>query len=205
MNAALHRCMILLMARKKSRLHSGNDYRRETRDDRLAASSQAERSEDIDMDRVGKILKSARDLAIDYYRETGKPLGITAEVAEFEAATLLGLALCGARQRGFDAYSSRGRRRKRIQIKGRRLDDVRDKSPLLGSIKLDRNWDSVMLVLLNSAFEAVEIWEANRPAIAKALNVPGSKARNERGQLSIGKFKSIGKLVWGGEEKVGSP
>ena len=157
------------MAPSKSRLRSGNDHRTKTLGRGLAPSSQAERSVGIDMGRVGKILKSARKLAIDYYRETGKPLGITAEVAEFEAAKLLGLTLCEARQPGFDAYRTKGRRRHRIQIKGRRLDDVRDRSPRLGSINLDREWDSVVLVLLNSAFEAVEIWEANRPAIDKAL------------------------------------
>lgn len=35
------------------------------------------------------------------------------------------------------------------------------------------------------------MWEANRPDVEAALVHPGSKARNERGALSINKFKQI--------------
>ena len=45
----------------------------------------------------------AKALAARYYQLTGKPLGITGEIAELEAAELLGLSLADARQAGYDA------------------------------------------------------------------------------------------------------
>jgi hypothetical protein len=54
--------------------------------------------------RVMKLLKEAKELAREYYGLTGKPLGVTGEVAEYEAARLLGLELTPARQAGYDAH-----------------------------------------------------------------------------------------------------
>jgi len=54
----------------------------------------------------------------------------------------------------------------------------------------------VLLVVLNSAFDAVAIYQAERAPIRRALIAPGSKARNERGALSVNKFIAIGKQVW---------
>lgn len=53
-----------------------------------------------------------------------------------------------------------------------------------------------MLVILNPRYEALEIYEAPREKVLEALKKPGSKARNERGALSINKFKSISDKVW---------
>ena len=66
----------------------------------------------------------------------------------------------------------------------------------LGSIRLDHEWDSVLLVLLDERFEVIEMWEAERPAVERAILAPGSKARNERGALAVTKFKSIGAKIW---------
>ena len=41
--------------------------------------------------RLKQLLAQAKDLAVHYYHLTGKPLGVTGEVAEFEAAQKLGL------------------------------------------------------------------------------------------------------------------
>jgi hypothetical protein len=53
--------------------------------------------------RVREILASAKRLAVEYYNLTGKPLGITGEVAEYIAAETLGLKLAPERTQGFDA------------------------------------------------------------------------------------------------------
>jgi len=53
-----------------------------------------------------------------------------------------------------------------------------------------------MLVLLDENLDATEIYAVDRDQVVSALEAPGSKARNERGALSISKFRSIGKLVW---------
>jgi len=41
--------------------------------------------------RVREILAAVKPLAAEYYRLTGKPLGVTGEIAEYLAAELLGL------------------------------------------------------------------------------------------------------------------
>lgn len=152
------------------------------------------------MSRISTILNSVRNLAIRYYKETGKPLGVTGEMAEFEAATILGLQLCSARQEGYDALRTVGTPR-RIQIKGRRLLESSKPGHTLGKIRIEKDWDSVMLVLLDESYRAIEIHEALKPAIIAALQKPGSRARNERGALAVSKFKSIGTCIWRRENK----
>ena len=51
---------------------------------------------------VLELLAEAKKLAQKFYAATGKPLGITGEVAEYEAARLLNLQLTPARQAGYD-------------------------------------------------------------------------------------------------------
>jgi len=142
---------------------------------------------------IEEILVSAKELASKYKKLTGKPLGITGEIAEFNAAKLLNLKLAEARQAGYDAI---GNNNQKIQIKGRCIPENPKPGQRLGAIRLEHEWDSVLLVLMNETFDVIEMWEANRPEIKEALLAPGSKARNERGALSVSKFKQIGKLVW---------
>lgn len=139
----------------------------------------------------GKVIKEAKRIAKDYYAATGRPLGITGEVAEYEAIRLLNLKISPVRQEGYDAIRIVGDKIERIQIKGRATQAGR-----VGSIKIDKDWDSVILVLLDSDFEPTHIFEAKRDIICKVLTEPGSKARNERGSLSISKFKQIAVPIW---------
>ena len=144
--------------------------------------------------KIGSVLERARQAAIDYYRITGKPLGITGEYGEYIAAERLELELAQARTAGYDATDKAGRR---IQIKARSIpSDKKLVGQRLGSIRLDQEWDIVLLVVMNERFEVRWIYEAERGAIEAALKAPGSKARNERGALSLTKFKSIGRQVW---------
>ena len=143
---------------------------------------------------INDILEQAKQLAARYKKLTGKPLGITGEIAEFNAASLLNLELAEARTAGYDAIGSDDRK---IQIKGRCLPENAKPGQRVGSIRLDHEWDTVLLVLMDESFNVQEMWEAQRPAIEEALLAPGSKARNERGALSVSKFKQIGQKVWG--------
>ena len=68
-----------------------------------------------------EILADVRALAVEYYELTGKPLGVTGEIAEFEASEKLGLELAPPRTEGYDATHPDGRK---IQIKGRRLSSL---------------------------------------------------------------------------------
>ncbi|WP_447753937.1 DUF6998 domain-containing protein [Pseudomonas nicosulfuronedens] len=148
------------------------------------------------MEEVMEILQAAKQLERRYRLLTGKPLGVTGEIAEFEAAHLLGLELGIARQAGFDATELINGEVRRIQIKGRRIDRSRPIRGRVGSIDLRQPFDSVMLVLLDEDLEAFAIYEANRNAVVEALTRPGSKARNERGSLAIAQFKAISQLRW---------
>ena len=146
------------------------------------------------LDMMGSILEVAKQAAIDYYRLTGKPLGITGEIGEYFAAKHLGLELADARTPGFDAYGRDGRL---IQIKSRSIPQGKNLSgQRIGSIRLHHEWDVVVLVLMDKFFEPYAIYEADRKSIEEALIKPGSKARNERGALPASKFISIGTKVW---------
>ena len=50
---------------------------------------------------------------------------------------------------------------------------------------------------MDEGFRTLEIWGADREAVRDALEAPGSKARNERGALSVPKFRQIGHRVYG--------
>lgn len=64
--------------------------------------------------RVRAILAQVRPLAAKYYRLTGKPLGVTGEIAEFVAAETLGLELAPPRTAGYDALRVGPRGKERI-------------------------------------------------------------------------------------------
>ncbi len=151
---------------------------------------------DIDLEELERIIADAKAVAQRYRKITGRPLGITGEVAEYEAARLLGLRLADVRQHGFDAVREGGGTLCKLQIKGRCLLDNSKRSQQVGAIKLERDWDGVLLVLMDEEFEPLQIFEADRPQITAALEQPGSKGRNERGALTVSKFKSIGRRIW---------
>lgn len=147
-------------------------------------------------DPVLEILAEAKRLARRYRVLTGKPLGITGEVAEYEAARILGVELTPARQAGYDATEIRDGQTFRLQIKGRCVLEGSKPSQRMGSIDIQKEFDAVLLVLLDGDLEATAIYEAQREAVIAALKAPGSKSRNERGALGISKFKSIGAIRW---------
>lgn len=145
-------------------------------------------------DEAFRLLANVKLLAREYRALTGRPLGVTGEVAEYEAVRLLpDLELAPVRQAGYDAIRRTSEGFQRLQIKGRCTPMARGR---LGAISLTQDWDAVLLVLLDSAFEATAIYEADRDTVALALTKPGSKARNERGQLAISSFVALGKRIW---------
>lgn len=149
-------------------------------------------------ERIKAILAEVKPLAAEYYRATGKPLGVTGEIAEYVAAELLGLELVPPRTAGYDALRRVGANGiERIQIKGRAFDPGLRRSQRMGTIKPDGFCDVVMLVLLDVAtLDPMEIWEAPFAAVVARLAEPGSRSRNERGALAVSDFRRLGKLVW---------
>jgi hypothetical protein len=147
---------------------------------------------DPNVARVREILATVKPLAAEYYRLTGKPLGVTGEVAEYVAAEILGLKLVAARTVGYDAL----RGKERIQIKGRAYGEKASKSQRISKIKQGAPCDAVLLVLLdNATLEAREMLEAPYAAVCECLAKPGSKAR-ERGALGVPAFRKLAKCIW---------
>lgn len=150
-------------------------------------------------DELFALLQQAKRLAKSYREFTGCPLGIAGEIAKSEAVRLLGLELAPVRTAGYDAI----RRlpdgtRQRLQVKGR----VMRSHKLLGrmgSIDINnKDWDAVLLVLLDQNYETMRIFEAPRTLVEAVIQRPGSRVRNERGALSISQFCSamLGHQVW---------
>ena len=149
--------------------------------------------DDNKANRVLAILGEAKMLAREFRELTAKPLGITGEVAEYEAARVLGVTLTPARNAGYDAIGHGGRR---LQIKGRCVLPGCKPGQRIGSIDINKEFDAVLLVLLDENLDSFAIYEADREEVVAALKAPGSKARNQRGALSVSKFRAIGRLVW---------
>jgi hypothetical protein len=148
----------------------------------------------VSLAEIAPLLDAARDAATAYYRLTGKPLGITGEIGEHEAARLLSLQLVAALTPGYDAIGPDGRH---IQIKARMFNPgVPLGGQRMGSIKQPSTFDTVMLVMVYTAYQPWVIWVAQREVVLAALAAPGSRSRNERGALAIAKFKNIANEVW---------
>lgn len=142
-----------------------------------------------------QILEDVKALAVEYYALTGKPLGVTGEIAELEASLALGLTLANARQEGFDATRHTAGDLQRIQIKGRWKRDGRNWGRV-PSINTDKDFDIAMLVLLRGGYQLHEIWEAPSKSVVARLDSPGSRARNERRSMGVSQFISIATRVW---------
>ncbi|WP_192926250.1 DUF6998 domain-containing protein [Microvirga tunisiensis] len=143
---------------------------------------------------IYEVIDVAKALAVEYKQLTGKPLGISGEVAEIEAHRLLGLELAPARTPGYDAVRHP---KELIQIKGRAVNVQHPRVGRVPRINLEHEFHSVLLVLIDeSTMEPYEIWEAPRDSVSERLTAPGSKARNLRGSLGIAQFCTIAKRVW---------
>lgn len=145
---------------------------------------------------VGKLIAEARKLAADYRRATGKSLpGVSGEVAEFDAARLLDLELIPDAT-GYDAIGRGAREGRKIQIKARVIFNPGKGGYRIGQLKLEQDWDTVVLVLMDENFEPFEIHEADREDILEALDEGVSDSRSRRGAMSVSRFKNIGRLAW---------
>lgn len=150
---------------------------------------------------VDKLMGEARRLAAEYRRATGQPLAVSGEIAKYDAARLLDLEVVQDPALGYDAVGKSGERAgRRVQIKGRAIFDESKGGQRIGQLRLDQEWDSVVLVLMDEEFEPFEIYETERAAIVDAVQENEGSKRSKRGAMSVAKFKIIGRLVWNREE-----
>ena len=150
---------------------------------------------------VDKLITEARRLAAEFRRTTGKPLpGVSGEIAQHDAARLLDLEVCKEKPGGYDAIGRGKREGKRVQIKGRVIFDEEKSGQRVGQLKLEQDWDSVVLVIMDEDYEPYEIFEADRDEILDAMDEAGKSLRKKRGAMTVARFKIISRLVWTREE-----
>jgi hypothetical protein len=148
---------------------------------------------------VDALIAQTRRLAAEFRAVTGKPLPVSAEIAQYDASRLLGLEPVSPGIGGYDAIGRGSRSGWRIQIKGRVVPKGERVAHRVGQLKLDQEWDALMLVLMDEAFEPSHIYEAERPIIEKCLNDARRQGRNRRGAISVARFKNIARLIWSRE------
>ena len=150
---------------------------------------------------VDKLISEARRIAAEYRRTTGKPLGISAEIARHDACTFLNLEP-DEDAVGYDALGLLEERKDvRFQIKGRAIFDEKKGGQRLGQIKTDQNWDKILLVLMNEDFETTAIYEATKEDMLNDNNeTDDNNNRKKRGAMSVARFKRLAQLVWSSEE-----
>lgn len=145
---------------------------------------------------VDKLITQARNLASEYRKTTGKILpGVSNEIAEYDASRLLNLQLCQDRSNSVDAIGLGSRDGMTIQIKARTIFDESKSGQRIGQIKLDKEWDLIILVLMDAEYQPFEIYEAKREDIVNYI-ADSSVNQRKRGALSIARFRIIGELVW---------
>ena len=145
---------------------------------------------------IAQLLKQIKTLANHYQQLTGRPLEITGEIGEFTAIDLLALEIAPVRTPGYDASEVIDGKEIKYQIKTRCIPRGKRLTQRMGQIKFNHEWDAVLFVRLDLNFEPLGIWEASRADMQKALEMPGSISRNERGALGVNKFISIAKPRW---------
>ncbi len=146
---------------------------------------------------IDKLMHETRQLAAKYRQTTGSTLPVTGEIARFDAARALNLALIDEPGSAIDAVGREGERQdKKIIIKGRAIFDSSRTSPRIGQLNPQQDWDLAVLVLFDDNYEPEEIYEASREAVADALEGKKDSGRKKRGAMSIKQFKIIGERVW---------
>lgn len=145
-----------------------------------------------------KLIAQARELAAEYRRTMGKPLpGVSNEIAEHDAIRLLGLDADGDEGAegtvGWDAIDPESGRR--VQIKSRTIFDETKGGERIGQLKMNQEWDAVVLVLMDENYEPYEIYQALREDLADFVKA-SSSSRAKRGAMSVARFKIVGELVW---------
>lgn len=141
-----------------------------------------------------ELISQARKLAAEYRRTMGRPLpGISNEIAEFDAISLLGLEPVEDDALGYDALEPDTGLR--LQIKSRTLfDESKSSGARIGQLKMNQDWDAVLLVLMDDNYEPFEIYQAMRSDLEEYVDPNSSRAK--RGALSVARFKIIGELRW---------
>lgn len=143
---------------------------------------------------VDRLMSEARRLAAEYRRVTGKTLPLSGEIAVNDAIRLLGLEAAPAPDLGYDARRAGATgTEERFLVKARVVFDASKGAHRLGELRLDRDWDTLLVVLMDAAYETTEIHAVSRERVAAAL---GEAKNSRKNTLSIPRIRIIGNRVW---------
>ncbi len=145
---------------------------------------------------VDVLMQQARQLAANYRRATGKTMpGVSNEISVYDAIRLLHLA---PEQVGYEAIGtekSGDLQGDRVQIKGRTMFSDSKNTQRIGQLKLEQNWDSVVLVLLDDDYEPFEIYEIDRATLTDNM-VDKTSKKARKGAMTVARFRKIATLAW---------
>ena len=142
---------------------------------------------------IDKLTAEARRLAAEYRRVTGKTLHLSGEIAVNDAVRLLELETAEELNGAYDAVLRHPDRVERFQIKARVVFDELKSGHRLGELKLDKLWDTLLVVLMNAEYETVEIYSLDRATVSAQLE---DSKPNKKGSLTVARVKRSGRLVW---------
>lgn len=143
---------------------------------------------------VNKLISETRRIAKEYRLATGKILPVTPEIAINDAISILKLSANDENIPGYDAIYECGDERLKVQIKGRAIFNEKRQGHRLGQIKVEQQWDAIILVIMNADFMPEEIYMAKREDIL--TEIKEKQKNNKKGAMTIAKFKLISELLW---------
>ncbi|MGX5201841.1 hypothetical protein [Aliikangiella sp. IMCC44632] len=143
---------------------------------------------------IALLMEQTRMLAADYRQSTGHALPVTAELARFDAIDKLNLTkLDGVA--GVDAVDSDDTQEKYL-IKGRVIFKGGKARQKLGQLSLDGDWEHLLMVTYDAAYQPIQIFKIDRKVIEQELD---KMPKDKRGSMTVSKYKAIGQLVWTNE------
>ena len=146
--------------------------------------------------KLDKLMAETRRLAAEYRRSTGSTLPVSAELAKFDAISLLGLRTLDTPISGVDALCDTERGVERVQIKGRVIFDAKKTGQRVGQLNLDADWDIVLLVMMDEDYQSTAIFSVSKTQLLKVLAEQHDAKSTARGALSVKKFQAIAEQVW---------
>ena len=143
---------------------------------------------------VDKLITETRRIAKEYRLATGKTLPVTPEIAINDAISILDMKPNEEKVPGYDATFIQGDEKIKVQIKGRVIFNGKKQGHRIGQLKVEQEWDAIILVIMNDDFMPDEIYMAKREEILAELEE--KKKNNKKGAMTVAKFKLISELLW---------
>ena len=134
-------------------------------------------------------MEKTRQIALEFRETTGQSLPITSELARYDIARLLELQLPDETSQQTDILTGD----KQFLVKGRVIFDPTKSGYKVGSVNMNIDWASMLLILYNNLYQPESIYDISRIALIEHFE---SQTKKQKPSLSIAKCKAIGQQVW---------